>query len=398
MFCPNCGKQIPDGTKFCPQCGKPIPSSESLGTPKQKATEAFSRKQPKNAKVFIGLAVALVLIVGVVLVIRLFNERTTIQEIPHEDIETAGIETENIEIDVMEKARENIDRGNYAAAAELLQGLDTLEARTMLDGINCIDYANSMIEKLDQEYAMSVFMGMKVYHEYDPVTYTFFQIFEVSGIYNAVYQFAVEQGDDNPTVINEDAAEELYFDYFYPAGYTGITCTVVVRNELDEFLGQVSYSNSSSPSTNPTPDAVPSSQPNNEPQYNNDFPPTFTPIMGVGYSDYLGKYVNEDGLVLEIGVGTGGHYAKIYANQSDADNYAQPLLELVGGSMDYYNGYMVIEFSDSMGNSIYFERDNFIEDNYTLYIHGASYFDGVDMTPYCEDTFYMIEQYIDVMG
>ncbi|MGC8979736.1 DUF2116 family Zn-ribbon domain-containing protein [Caldisericum sp.] len=24
MFCPNCGRQIPDGSKFCPYCGEKL--------------------------------------------------------------------------------------------------------------------------------------------------------------------------------------------------------------------------------------------------------------------------------------------------------------------------------------------------------------------------------------
>mgnify|MGYP003050672438 CR=1 FL=1 len=27
MFCMNCGKPLPDGSKFCPHCGTPVPSS-----------------------------------------------------------------------------------------------------------------------------------------------------------------------------------------------------------------------------------------------------------------------------------------------------------------------------------------------------------------------------------
>ena len=29
MYCPNCGKEIPDGSKFCPYCGTKIISSNS---------------------------------------------------------------------------------------------------------------------------------------------------------------------------------------------------------------------------------------------------------------------------------------------------------------------------------------------------------------------------------
>jgi len=31
MFCPNCGRQIPDNFAFCPQCGSKIPQIEKMG-------------------------------------------------------------------------------------------------------------------------------------------------------------------------------------------------------------------------------------------------------------------------------------------------------------------------------------------------------------------------------
>ncbi len=32
MFCPNCGKQLPDGTNFCPECGAALPGGNQQGT------------------------------------------------------------------------------------------------------------------------------------------------------------------------------------------------------------------------------------------------------------------------------------------------------------------------------------------------------------------------------
>ena len=32
MFCMNCGKPLPDGSKFCPHCGTPVISSEGRGS------------------------------------------------------------------------------------------------------------------------------------------------------------------------------------------------------------------------------------------------------------------------------------------------------------------------------------------------------------------------------
>ena len=30
MFCVNCGKQIPDGSKFCPHCGEDLKDGSNL--------------------------------------------------------------------------------------------------------------------------------------------------------------------------------------------------------------------------------------------------------------------------------------------------------------------------------------------------------------------------------
>lgn len=32
MFCPNCGKNIPDGSSFCPDCGQPVGTDLGAGT------------------------------------------------------------------------------------------------------------------------------------------------------------------------------------------------------------------------------------------------------------------------------------------------------------------------------------------------------------------------------
>jgi uncharacterized membrane protein YvbJ len=39
MFCPNCGKEIPDGSKFCPYCGIKIAVSPELKKEEEKQVE-----------------------------------------------------------------------------------------------------------------------------------------------------------------------------------------------------------------------------------------------------------------------------------------------------------------------------------------------------------------------
>ena len=54
MFCPNCGKEIPDGSKFCPYCG------ESL---KGRAGTASKGKPARNlSKIIIPLIIIIILL------------------------------------------------------------------------------------------------------------------------------------------------------------------------------------------------------------------------------------------------------------------------------------------------------------------------------------------------
>ena len=56
MFCPNCGKQIPDGSKFCPYCGA---SLEGKG-----ATVLKSKSSRSIAKIVIPIIIIVVILVG----------------------------------------------------------------------------------------------------------------------------------------------------------------------------------------------------------------------------------------------------------------------------------------------------------------------------------------------
>lgn len=106
MFCPNCGKELPDNAKFCVHCGKSVIGQDQKGVhqsiiqdhaaPEQDSSDAaggtpqksviFTQKKSKNTKVFICLAAALVLVmglvIGVVFAIRASNEQAMIREIP----------------------------------------------------------------------------------------------------------------------------------------------------------------------------------------------------------------------------------------------------------------------------------------------------------------------------
>lgn len=131
------------------------------------------------------------------------------------------------------------------------------------------------------------------------------------------------------------------------------------------------------------------------------FPPTLPPIdpndpNACLLSDYLGLYVNENGccLRMEVASQNGRYFGAIYSSRSDAQNGIKPLVEFAMGEMAFQS---IFTFEDAAGNLLYLERDSSITDYYTLFLYGDPYFNGIDMSPYLNTMFYMVEQYIDVM-
>jgi hypothetical protein len=56
MFCPNCGKEIPDGSKFCPYCGASL-EGKAVNIPKSKSSRSI-------AKIIIPIALVIVILAG----------------------------------------------------------------------------------------------------------------------------------------------------------------------------------------------------------------------------------------------------------------------------------------------------------------------------------------------
>ena len=54
MFCPNCGKEIPDGSKFCPYCGAKLEGNVT------------SQSSPKGSSSFLDVLISITAIVSLI--------------------------------------------------------------------------------------------------------------------------------------------------------------------------------------------------------------------------------------------------------------------------------------------------------------------------------------------
>lgn len=390
MFCPNCGKELPDGVKFCAHCGKAV-SLEPQQTQKQIAAPDISsgntsqdsygigesvpqqrsalllKKKSKSLKIIIGLvSLLLIILVGSFVWLRTnfpgaelndFLASSVTSTLPLGD--SFGRDDFSLTPIQVSYVQNEVGYDDY----------DEPYVTIMLD-ITCLTgkwrpQSDDITFWLNGDRALS--------HKYIDT--------EIKRGETARYTFT------HPlfTSSTKDVSMQLTIKCL-----TGATVNLYFPVEgVSGFFNGDNYQY-------PTNEETSTTQPSNT----NNFPPPFTPIEGEGYSDHLGEYIDEYGRVLVVSVGTGegvSYFINIYANQSDAKNYAAPLLEASHGTLDYRNGYMVIAFEDSSGNGLYFERDNWIEDNYTLYVHGDPYVGGCNVESYLGTTFYMIAQGIDPM-
>jgi len=63
MFCPNCGKEVKEGTKFCPYCGKSFPQFQR---------EEKSKHRRNLKLIIIPVAILLLISAGVLLYLNFF--------------------------------------------------------------------------------------------------------------------------------------------------------------------------------------------------------------------------------------------------------------------------------------------------------------------------------------
>jgi uncharacterized membrane protein YvbJ len=62
MFCPKCGKEIPDGSKFCPYCGYQI--AKVKGEERVQTIELTSKRLKKQLLYSVALIIVGLILVG----------------------------------------------------------------------------------------------------------------------------------------------------------------------------------------------------------------------------------------------------------------------------------------------------------------------------------------------
>ncbi len=151
---------------------------------------------------------------------------------------------------LMGKADSYLSTGQFDQALALYQEIGTEEALRKIQSINCIDYAEQVINYLNASYTPAAnLLGMDTTFEFDVESYTFIEhrylpsyMDSVSGWLGIDYGFGEEYGD---AALNEEAnierAKELYDEYFAAEGFPDITCTLVVYKSNGEWLGEFSY-------------------------------------------------------------------------------------------------------------------------------------------------------------
>jgi tetratricopeptide (TPR) repeat protein len=158
MFCPNCGKEIPDGSKFCPYCGAKIGIVEGI--------PGRGRLVKKKSALLILIPITvLVIVLGVFLYLKFFPRVNPEASAEHENkgitiaesINTEDIASVNSKIPLMisefQKAV-NLDPNNISAKknlayAYLFKG-NIKDAQKEVDDILKVDPQNEFAIKMNE--------------------------------------------------------------------------------------------------------------------------------------------------------------------------------------------------------------------------------------------------------
>lgn len=183
------------------------------------------------------------------------------------------IACEQLENEILDVARENFEAlGDYKDSVEKLKEIDYQTAciymeseeyeiaRSMLvtlgdykdsqmyiQAIDCAPYAKKVGLAIQSELlTMSVLGGWEVDCEYSPSTYTFTTKYTIttSGLWGGLYSLGhalTGESEEYPEENMRDQAKSIYDKYFKPAGYTQISCTVIMDDRATEAYGEGTY-------------------------------------------------------------------------------------------------------------------------------------------------------------
>lgn len=99
MYCPNCGKENPEGTLYCSECGAllKVQNSETVTDVEEKTDKKFKKTAKKKKKTALGCGVAFVTVL--ILLIVIISTTDTTETKSDSDKTTISIEKKNINND-----------------------------------------------------------------------------------------------------------------------------------------------------------------------------------------------------------------------------------------------------------------------------------------------------------
>lgn len=137
--------------------------------------------------------------------------------------------------------------GDYDQALEILNTIKGYrDVNRMINGINCISYADTVSNEIYYTHLTMSLMGMDVSCEYDPLNYKFVEVIEVpeDGLFGGLSSLISAFGNESVTYDEQGMkklAKDMYNDYFATKGYSGITCVVEVRDYANDIFCQGQY-------------------------------------------------------------------------------------------------------------------------------------------------------------
>ncbi|MBD5168937.1 MAG: DUF4352 domain-containing protein [Oscillibacter sp.] len=264
MFCPSCGKEIPEQSVFCPKCGQRINRNPAEGTASAvppavdqspqapvasanreaagtayKKTSTFGRN-PLYRRIIMGIAAVMILaIVLVVSGISRSSENPTAGANGSADAKaTADKSADAVKIQEdqakvkLGEADSAFSKGDYDTALRLYRDIDTDYAKARVRAIECIPVADSVakewLEATDNEanaIVLATFgLDFTFDTEYDPQTYTFYTKMYYPSLYT---DLATSFGTSRETIeegVTSSGHEKTAYEMFCKRGYEDITC------------------------------------------------------------------------------------------------------------------------------------------------------------------------------